>query len=123
MVISAATFDGLIARDRQVMRVYAVVVAAGLAIGLLVGLLSVLALSDSERVTTMLRVGGVSVATLGSVLPVRAIRDRYEYVVQLKLVKQRFLELNESTDPDDEQERKEELAWIRQFLRDQYKRR
>jgi hypothetical protein len=122
MAITADDFDRLIARDRKIVRVYAACVAVGLGIGLLVGLLSVLAWSDSERVTTMLRAGGVSVATLGSVLPFRAIRDRYEHIVHLNMLRQKWVDLTEGTDSDDEHEREEELVWLRQVLRDSYTR-
>jgi hypothetical protein len=121
MAISADDFDRLIARDRRIARVYGTCVAVGLGVGLLVGLLSVLAWSDSERVTTMLRAGGVSVATLGSVLPFRAIRDRYEHIVQLKMLKQKWVE-TKSNDSLDDQERAKDFAWIEQIVRESYER-
>ena len=121
MAISGDDFDRLIARDRKIARVYGACVAVGLGAGLVVGLLSVLAWSDSERVTTMLRAGSVSVATLGSVLPFRAIRDRYEHMMQLKLLKQKWVEI-ESDDSLDDEERAAERAWIEGMLRESYER-
>lgn len=121
MAISANDFDRLIARDRKIAHVYGAVVAVGLGIGLLVSLLSVLAWSDSERVTTMLRAGGVSVATLGSVLPFRAIRDRYEHVVQLKMLKQKWVD-TASNDLQDDQQRARDFTWIEKILRESYER-
>jgi hypothetical protein len=121
MAISADDFDRLIARDRKIARVYGACVAVGLGVGLLVGLLSVFAWSDSERVTTMLRAGGVSVATLGSVLPFRAIRERYEHIVHLKLLKEKWTG-TQSNESLDDQERAAEFAWIERILRESYER-
>lgn len=96
MTVVEADFDRLIGRDRQLVRVYLAVVGCIVGIGVVVGVMSVVEWSDSERVELMVGLGGPCIAALGSALPARQAWVRLDRIIGLRTLKAKWLELRDS---------------------------
>jgi hypothetical protein len=94
LTVSAADFDRLIGRDWQVIRIYSACVGCMVILGVVSGVVSTFDWSNSERVVLMVNWGGACIAALGSVLPVRQAWIRVDRIIDLKTLREKWLELS-----------------------------
>jgi hypothetical protein len=112
MTVSAADFDRLIGRDWQVVRVYSACIGCMAILGAGASVVSTLGWSESAEVELILRWGGASTAFLGSVLPAREAWSRVDRIIDLKALREKWLELSAApTTSHEDMAHVESIVW------------
>jgi hypothetical protein len=105
--MSSDDFDRLIRRDWRVVKVYVACVACMVLVGLLAVVTGVFVWSEPVA-----QFGGVCLAAIGSVLPVREAWARLDRIIDLQMLRAKWLELGESpSSAPEDRARIESILW------------